>query len=131
MISLADGRVESQIGRMHEAYTHPILLIEGGALEMSRPGQWVTKGNNGSSTACRTRGGRVVRNGRETGWHHSAVQMLLLSLQRRYPRMAVVYTKGREETADVLRVVHQRARQGCFNGDDGEAAVTAVVESTD
>lgn len=112
--SLHDGRIWSQLQRISSAYSHPILLIEGTGFIMSRPGMMV-RGKGGQEGP--TKGGKVMRSGVETGWYHGAAQMALAKMQRTYPSVVVLWTAGKPETADILRVLYARGKKGCFNSE--------------
>jgi ERCC4-type nuclease len=96
--SFGQGRLGAQLARMGDGFV-PLLLVEG-QLKVSPSG-------------------KVLLNHRETGWYHSAVQMLLFSLQARGIR--VLFSAGHEETADILRILHQRGQTKCLGPTPGPA----------
>lgn len=97
--SFSSGRLVKQINRMREIY-RPILLLEG---------QFSLADNMRVRTMITGPNGRVHR--RDTGWHHSAIQMALLAVQRE--GVTVLWTPDHRGTADVLRILEKRASEGC------------------
>lgn len=121
--SLGSGRLSSQLDRMTDLYTYPVLLVEG-AMPMSKPGTKIVgrKGGGPSITA----GGFVVQRSRETGWRHGAVQMALLGAQWTYG-IDLLWTAGLQETADVLRVLYARSLRGCLEDTRRRGKVEALA----
>lgn len=96
--SFASGRLVKQLGRLRVQYK-PILLLEG---------IWALTPNMRVKTGLDLNG-RV--SWRATGWHHAAVQMALLSIQR--DGIQLLWTPDHRGTADLLRILHHRAQKGC------------------
>jgi ERCC4-type nuclease len=60
-----------------------------------------------------------------SGWSHASVQMILYKWAQQ--GVHVFYTHGPRETADLLRVMNDRAKRGCVTG---ESRVEAEVVSS-
>lgn len=91
--SVADRRLFNQLERMEAEYTDRILVVEGHLMFDKRDG-------------------KVSTVGRDTGWNHGAIQMILFGAQRRFDTQ-VLYTDSPAATADLLRVLHNRLEKGC------------------
>lgn len=89
-----EKRVLDQIDRMGQTYDRTMLVIEEPFAFERATGHL-----------------KVGHGWRPTGWHHSAIQMILWSLQAR--GVPVLHTPDRFATADLMRVLNQRAKAGC------------------
>lgn len=85
-------RLFDQLARMKEAYSHRMLLVEGGI------------GFNAVSK-------KVIAGKRDSGWHHGSVQAMLWAIQAE--GTSLMFTDDKHATADLLRVLHARAMGGC------------------
>lgn len=90
--SLASKRLDKQLRRMADYYSHRYLLIEG-ALEMDPEGY-------------------IKLKRRSTHWTHASIQGYLWSLQ--HSGVGVLWSAGAAETVDLLRVLHQRSLVKCL-----------------
>lgn len=90
--SVSSGRLMKQLGRLRKQYDPAILLLEGGYKILPNM--------------------RIHAGGHDTGWHHSVLHAMMLSLQR--DGVMVMYTMEHRGTADVLRLLNERAAKGCI-----------------
>lgn len=92
---MANGnhRLDDQLDRMTEAYTHRMLIVEG----------WPEFDRN-------TR--KLITGSRESGWFHTAVQSRLWSLLTTTDT-SLIHTSDRWATADWIRHLHKRSEGGC------------------
>lgn len=88
--SMANGekRLLDQVRRMRETYDHTLLVIE------KFPTYVDVKHTLGRSA-----------------WSHGAVQMILWQIEQE--GTAILYTDSKKATADLLRILNQRAARGC------------------
>lgn len=93
--TMANGnhRIDDQLDRMAEAYTHRLLVVEGWP-EFNR----ITR--------------KVSTPSRETGWYHSSLQMRVWSLLTTTDT-SMLPTGDKWATADLLRTLHNRSLKGC------------------
>lgn len=85
-------RLDDQIERMAQTYTHRMLLIEG-RLQFNV----ISK--------------RIITGSRQSGWSHASIQAILWSIQSE--GTTVMFTDDKHASADWLRVLHNRALSGC------------------
>lgn len=108
--SVGDGRVFNQLVRMREHYHYSVLVLEG-PLIVTREGETVKNILTGREQ--KALGGRMLLAGRESTFTHALMQMTLFSIQRALP-VAVLYTSGHEETADLIRIMYDRGQRECY-----------------
>lgn len=85
-------RLPDQLERMSQTYSHRMLVVEG------------TLNFNVVSR-------KIIIGRRDFGWHHGSVQMILWGIES--DGVSILYTADKHATADLLRVLHQRALKGC------------------
>jgi ERCC4-type nuclease len=95
---MANGnhRLQDQLERMSREYTDRILIIEG---QLSH-----------DPTTGLTLVGTSLR---QSGWRYAAVQMILWGIQHGPRAVDILNTTNQAGTAEVLRVLYQRAQSGC------------------
>lgn len=85
-------RLWDQLARMEEAYTHRMLILEGGL---------------GFDRAS----GKIITGKRLTGWNHGSIQAILMRIQ--FSGVILHPTADKYATVDWLRILHNRSLRGC------------------
>lgn len=93
LASVRDGRLKRQLPILSRSFSHPVLLLEGGY--------------------GRSRDGKIVVDGKTTGYSYASVQGLL-NWARFHLGVQVVYTPDLAGTMEWLRITHSKAMRGCF-----------------